>query len=220
MHHHDQASCACRAFILPLADVINHLFGEPTFARYAGTRTMAMLQCPLYRRLDLAHGCALSALADPKLASGLVAGDQPAGSATDCDAPVQPTEEARGVVSGCSDHVPASPESDDLVDPDPQDDLMTAHGPDMVLLFGLFVDGVQLHGHGRSTTTVFALKCLDLPGFLANTDLASYTIAFIDGPKEPTCMTTVMMTILKQFKIFEPAGVEHAPGAQLSLTAG
>ena len=193
-----------------------------------------MLQCEVYARLDHAHGGALSVLSEPELADGLLAEDPASGSdgepppaspaaphAADASAaaalhltptaavsPAAAEEAAIDQVPGTSDHA----EDDYLVDADPRDEVMTAYGPDMVLLFGLFVDGVQLHVHGRSTTTVFCLKCLDLPGFLANTDLASYTLAFIEGPKEPTCMTTVLMTILKQFKIFEPTGIEHEDG--------
>ena len=193
-----------------------------------------MLQCEVYARLDQAHGGALSALSEPELADGLLPEDPASGSdgepppaapaaplasvataAAPHQTPTAAALPAAAAEEAAIDQVPGTPdhaEDDYLVDADPRDEVMTAYGPDMVLLFGLFVDGVQLHVHGRSTTTVFCLKCLDLPGFLANTDLASYTLAFIEGPKEPTCMTTVLMTILKQFKIFEPTGIEHEDG--------
>ena len=223
-------SCACRAFVLPLADVIRHLWGDPMFARFAGTRTLAMLECPLYSRLDLAHGGAISALAqsdcairDPIIipegggpAPAVHGPPQPAqdggGPAAAARRPPVPAQDGGGPAAAA--HEPAEESDLDAVeDPDPSDDHMTAHGKSMIMLFGLFVDGVQLHGHGRHTTTVFVLKCLDLPGFLVNTDLAAYTLAYIEGPKEPTCMTEILMTVLKQFKIFEPSGVEHGDGA-------
>lgn len=105
-------------------------------------------------------------------------------------------------------------------DADASDEIGTAHGETMVLLFGLFVDGVQLHNTGRSTTTVFSLKCLDLPGFLVNSDLACYTMAFVDGPKEPTNMTQLVLAILHQFKVFEPDGVTDADGMSFGIYTG
>lgn len=257
-----------RAFVLPLGDVINHMFGDPTFARFVGTRTFAMLQSPWYRRLDVAHGMAISTLASPDLrlptpppdpgaavGSSACAGASdsgPASSVADAD----PREQSRNweapvgrsplsVPQSPSDisavlpepvHAPDAPESPTADPPcgaeptwDPDDmgpvhadfdasaHIGTAHGETMVLLFGLFVDGVQLHNAGRSTTTVFSLKCLDLPGFLANTDLACYTLAFVDGPKEPTNMTQLVLTILHQFKIFEPTGVTDSDGEFLRI---
>ena len=210
------------------------------FAKYASTRTVAMLQCEVYGRLDRAHGGALTALSEPESEDALMRGGGASGSAdlgpvspaaAHADGDVATPSGDRGVASPAAatldqpppsagpspDQVPDTPDTDPtadfLADADPRDEVMTAYGTDMVLLFGLFVDGVQLHQHGRSTTTVFCLKCLELPGFLANTDLATYTLTFVEGPKEPTCMTTLLMAILRQFKIFEPTGVETADGA-------
>lgn len=203
----------CRAFVLPLRDVVRHMFGDPTFAEYAGVRTIAMLQSPKYRRLDEAHGGAISALANPNYAPQPLPAPPGAGACHPGPGDI-----------GVSDHsLPPQPpahtaqyeyahDGQHVENPDARDEEMTAHGEELILLFGLFVDGVQLHQHGRSTTTVFCLKCLDLPAFLVNTDLAAYTIAFIEGPKEPTCMTQILLSILKQFKFFEPSGVRIGDG--------
>lgn len=251
-----------RAYVLPLADVINHLFGDPTFARFVGIRTLAVLESPRYRRLDIAHGMAISTLASPDLRlptpppapapdpadTDLPPACDPAPAGTDLPPAGDPAcvrhvpdpsvplpvsssvwEDYAGDCEGVTDDdLPLSPaarpadEPDHHWDPsdmnpvDPDVDasahIGTAHGETMVLLFGLFVDGVQLHNTGRSMTTVFSLKCLDLPGFLVNTDLACYTIAFVDGPKEPSNMTQLVLTILHQFKVFEPTGVADADG--------
>lgn len=187
-----------------------------------------MVHSARYRRLDEAHGGAISALADPSYAAQPLP-DDGAGPAAPAPGGHSAPSPPRAIHPGVPAHIPLQMpgpaaheyayerEGGDLDDPDPRDEIMTAHGEEMVLLFGLFVDGVQLHQHGRSTTTVFCLKCLDLPGFLVNTDLASYTIAFIEGPKEPTCMTSILLTILKQFKMFEPTGVQHADGVLLRM---
>lgn len=177
----------CSGFVLPITDVIRHLFSNATFARFAGVRTQAMLESPFYARLDAAHDGAISAL-----------------SVADADAP------AVGLAQPADDgEVPASSEHDTeqlqpVEDADPSDEVMTGGGDTLALLFGLFVDGVQLHANGRSTTTVVSLKCLDLPGFLVGTKVASYNLAFISGPKEPTCMTDFVHIILHQFKEYEP----------------
>lgn len=175
---------------------MKHLFGEPTFARYAGTRSQALLDSPAYTRVDSAHGGALSALSsayEPVPVEGV-------------DAPVA------GRVAQKASEDSDSGEFAEVSDPDPLDEVMTGDGDVLTLLFALFVDGVQLHQHGRSTTTVVALKCLDLPGFLCNTDLACYPLAFIDGPKEPTNLSQFMLRILQQFKKVEPFGTADLDG--------
>lgn len=186
-------SCAlshvCSAYILKLDDVVRHMFGVEMFARFAGTRTRAMLDSPVYKRLDEVHGHVISALSsqvsehpgDSGLASPEVAGPSTAAAAPTC-------------------------RPEDFVDPDPSDEIMTASGDVLTLCFALFVDGVQLHQHGRATTTVVGIKCLDLPGFLCNTDLACYPLAFIGGEKEPSNLQEFMSIILKQFKAHEPNG--------------
>lgn len=57
------------------------------------------------------------------------------------------------------------------------------------------------------------LKCMDLPGFLVNTDLSCYALAFIGGSKEPTNLSEIMSVILFQFKKHEPTGCAAADGA-------
>lgn len=100
----------------------------------------------------------------------------------------------------------------ETVDPDPSDEHMTGNGDSMTLTFGLFIDGVQLHQHARATTTVVGIKCIDLPAFLANTDIACYPLAFIDGPKEPTNLSEFMAIVLRQFKEHEPVGQTNDKG--------
>lgn len=185
------SSIACSAYILQLKDVVNHLFGEPLFARYAGTRTQAMLQSPLYKRLDTAHGGALSALSSESVGS-LVAQPTPVGAtgaATDPDT------------------------IDDEANPDPTDEVMTGDGDELALMFALFVDGVQLHDHGRASTTVVGLKCIDLPGFMCHTDLACFPMAYIGGEKEPTNLSEFTALLLQQFKDHEVFGVVDRSGA-------
>lgn len=262
----------CSAYILNLADVIGHLFGVPMFAKFAGTRTEALLNSPLYQHLDDMHGGAISALTS--IESMVDAACRSGGSFkadTDTDSPPEPrlrgngTPDASGpdvgssvpqpkpsagavvnspdlpsnavfrqktpppvIASGAgpstrpppigSHAVTSAPSpvrpsvENDMVDPDPSDEQMTGAGDALTLMFGIFVDGVQLHGHGRATTTVIGVKCLDLPGFLANTDLACYVLSFIAGPKEPTILTEIMTIILKQFKTHEPMGCQDDKG--------
>lgn len=202
--------CCCSAYVLPLASVINHLFGEPQFARFAGTRTQALLDSAVYKRVDEAHGYAISALAEASVQdqsnpSGDAAGNpepsQAGNIAGDSDASVTSDDDA---------DVPMSDDQSDPLeevgDPDPSDEVMTANGDVSAIMFALFVDGVQLHQSGSATTTVVSLKCLDLPGFLVNTDMASFNLAFIGGKKEPTCMTQFLDIILEKFKAAEPMG--------------
>lgn len=175
--------------MLKVEDVVSHLFRADQFARFAGMRSRAMLDSPLYQQLDEAHGRALSALDSSQTQS-----EVPVGGAV----PMHPPAEA----------APAAPYRDPLhepVDTDPSDEVMTGAGDTLTLLFALFVDGVQLHGHGRDTTTVIGLKCLDLPAFLCHTDLACYALAFIGGPKEPSDLSEIMSIILDQFKCHEPS---------------
>lgn len=100
-------------------------------------------------------------------------------------------------------------------DPDPSDEVVTGEGDTLALLFGLFVDGVQLKQGNRETTTVVSLKCLDLPGFLVGTTIASYNLAFISGPKEPTCMTDILGLIVHQFKELEPNRTPDSEGTPI-----
>ena len=87
---------------------------------------------------------------------------------------------------------------------EPSDEVMTGAGAILFLLFGIFCDGVQLYGNNKSTTTVIAIKCLDMPGSLVNKNLANYLLAFIGGQHEPTCMQDFLHIIVEQFKAFEP----------------
>lgn len=186
-------SVRCSAYILKLADVIRHLFGVEAFAKFAGTRTHAFLDSDFYQHLDHAHNGAISALSPGS--AGQTRGNN-SNVALGAASPASPSS-----IGACP-----TTEVPDSVNADPIDEVMTANGDTMTLFFALFVDGVQLHAHGRATTTVVGVKCLDLPGFLCNTDLASYPLAFIGGSKEPTNMSEIMAIILKQFKNHEPDG--------------
>ena len=190
---HFICSVRCSAYILKLADVIRHLFGVEAFAKFAGTRTHAFLDSEFYQHLDYAHNGAISVLSQGSL--GQTSGNNST-TALAADTPTSPSS-----IGACP-----STEAPDSVNADPIDEVMTANGDTMTLFFALFVDGVQLHAHGRATTTVVGVKCLDLPGFLCNTDMASYPLAFIGGSKEPTNMSEIMAIILKQFKDHEPDG--------------
>lgn len=192
--------------MLQVRDVVQHLFGEPVFARFAGTRTQALLDSPLYERLDNAHGKAISELAREDVRMDGSDEEMLPGHAANGASESTRSERVQGTASD-SDF-----ELGEVSDPDPLDEVMTAHGDTMTLFFGLFIDGVSLHQHGRSSTTVVAIKCMDLPGFLCNTDLACYPLAFIDGPKEPTNLVQFMALILRQFKEFEPMGAEDEQG--------
>lgn len=175
---------------------MKHLFRADTFARFAGTRTQAMIQSDFYAQLDEAHGGSISALDSRSTVPASVEPQTPQ-HPPDChQSPAEPCD------------VPDFGH----VDSDPSDEVMTGAGDTLTLFFALFVDGVQLHGHGRSTTTVIALKCLDLPGFLCNTDLACYSFAFISGPKEPSDLSEIMAIILQQFKCREPVMTDECDG--------
>lgn len=198
---------ACSAYVLNMKDVINHLFGEPMFARFAGTRTHAMLDSPFYQRIDKAHGRALSALDSQDQAACA----QDAHIATeDADTPACAGPSTQPAINE------ETASDGDIVDPDPTDEVATGDGETLTLLFALFIDGVQLHGHGRATTTVVGLKCIDLPGFLCNTDLACFPLAYIGGVKEPTCLTQITHIILKQFKDHEVSTDTDAEGDALA----
>lgn len=196
----------CSAYVLPLKDIVDHLFGEQMFARYAGTRTQAMLDSPVFQKLDASHGQALSTLSSHRI--GLNA-DVVAPS-TDLGQIASSSRSSEAILdTGVSDS--------ERVDPDPTDEVMTGEGDRIALLFALFIDGVQLHDHGRATTTVVGLKCLDLPGFLSNTDLASFPIAYIGGAKEPTDLSEFMKLILQQFKKHEPYGTASSEGGSANI---
>lgn len=106
-----------------------------------------MLDCDWYKKIDKSHGMALTAL------SSHLSPEQRGGNPDGSDVPID-------FAGGCADE--ASYDNMDFVDPDPTDEVMTGDGDPLTLLFALFVDGVQLHDHGRATTTVIGLKCLDL----------------------------------------------------------
>lgn len=195
--------CECSAYVLKLEDAINHLFGEPMFARFAGTRSLSMMDSPLYERLDRAHGGALTALSSSH-------------DSVTVDAATSNVREDVDEVGGPSHHtqLPAHSDvaEDDNVTPDPTDEIMTGDNDTIALFFALFVDGVQLHDHGRATTTVVGLKCLDLPGFMCNSDLSCFPLAYIGGKKEPTNLSQFMTLLLQQFKDHEAFGCRDEQG--------
>lgn len=158
-----------------------------------------MISSPFYQQVDEAHGSAISALSS--LPSSPGEGPRPPGRGFEATASAD---------TRAPDLTPPPP--DCHVDPDPSDEVMTGDCDTLTLLFGVFVDGVQLHQHGRATTTVIGIKCLDLPGFLSHTDLASYALAFIGGPKEPSNLSEIMAIVLKQFKLHEPMGYADDKG--------
>lgn len=197
----------CSAYVLQISDVVRFLYGDYIFAKFAGTRTLALMNSRLYKDLDAAHDGALSALSTATL-GGEHEVSESEGSAMEAAAASPPLRHH-------VDEQGAQTDADDILEevlhPDPSDEVMTGNGDTVILLFGLFVDGVQLHAHGRSTTTVISMKCLDLPGFLVNTNLASFNVAFIGGPKEPSNMTGITRQVLDQFKNFEPRGTGGVP---------
>ena len=211
------ATCCCSAYILKLGDVVRHLFGVPMFARFAGTRTEALLNSPFYQHIDQLHGHAVSGLACGTLPVA-TSGEAVEGRTSDATSARISTSPAPLPQTGATppSHASGAGSSRDLaedeVDPDPTDEVMTGAGDSLTLMFAVFVDGVQLQQHGRGTTTVIGIKCLDLPGFLANTDLACYALAFIGGPKEPNNLSEIMSIILKQFKDHEPVGERDDEG--------
>lgn len=177
-----------------------------------------MTDAPHFQDVDAAHGYALSRLvhvqppADDDPEEGEAGADIPEGQELlpgGVEAPpplhvyLPPDEEGGPPPSDLPDDLSEDGMPEET---DPSDEIHMGQGDKLGLLFALFVDGVQLHQHGRATTTVISLKCLDLPGFLANTALASFNLAFISGPKEPTNLTGVMRLILGQFKQHEPVG--------------
>lgn len=171
---------------------------EPMFAKYAGTRPRAMIESPAYQFVDEAHDGGISHLSGVTTAGSGVA-------RTSCDAgslPVGTATEA-GEAGACSDS-----DHDDNSDTyhDAGEEFMTGVGQTIALLFGIFVDGVLMHKNGKATTTIISVKCLDLPAFLCQTELASYTWGFIGGKKEPTCMTQILDLLLQQFKNHELSG--------------
>lgn len=225
----EHRACACSAYILKLSDVIGHLFGVETFARFAGTRTHALLDSEFYHHVDYAHGGAISALSEDPCSEQKDehTNDVPCAAINMACAPVRvadqlpPSEEVASDRSCSQD--PCSRTSHDSqpdeVTADPSDEVMTALADTITLFFALFVDGVQLHAHGRATTTVVGLKCLDLPGFLCNTDIACYPLAFVGGPKEPSNLAEIMAIILQQFKDHEPGGCVDEKGMALTVAS-
>lgn len=194
----------CSAFVLALRDVIRLMFSNPDFAQYAGVRTRAMLDSPYYAHLDAAHNYAISALSS-----------EPDAEASSVLNPALATPMPGITGQGCANEAEESAEEDELdavEDPDPSDEVMTGEGDTLVLLFSLFVDGVQLKQGNRETTTVVSLKCMDQPGYLVGTNVASYNVAFISGPKEPTCMTDILGVLVHQFKELEPSMAPDSAG--------
>lgn len=98
---------------------------------------------------------------------------------------------------------------------DVTDEFPPPEGDRIILLFGAFVDGVQLSQHGRTSTTVISIRCLDMPGHLSTTDIASYPAAFIGGIncKEPTTMSELMQYFCHPFKEHEPMGELQPDGS-------
>lgn len=218
------------------------MFGDPLFAKNAGTRNHAMIDSWLFEHLDRRHNRAISFIADgvPSGAGDTGPDDEMAQQLDQLD-PVAGLRaegnEDDPLQNGASQGVPVDPlhnapeewvPGDDdaewvdnplhhVDDPDPRDELPPPEGDTITLFFGLFVDGVQLHQHGRSTTAVICVKCLDLPCFLATTDHSCYPLAFIDGPKEPTNMSEIMQYVLKAFKVSEPMG-EWLPDGGFRVT--
>lgn len=213
---------ACSVYVLGLKNVIRYLFGDRSFAKFAGTRLQGMIDSPIFRGVDDAHGQALTTLMQEEPPQHHVADEAAAATETSlegaCALPDSPPalhaympdeEDDRALLDDADGVASASDQESEPgvgADSDPSDEIHTGEGDRLCLLFALFVDGVQLHQHGRATTTVISLKCLDLPGFLANTKLASFNIAFISGPKEPTNLSEVLDIILQQFKEHEPVG--------------
>ena len=269
----------CSGLILNIADIIRHLYMNPMFARFAGTRTRAMLDSPWFNALDAAWDGWIKRLcndgsSDTEDSEDGGAGEGPAGGspasggaaqpvprnvlasraepmarASGTAAPVAPSHSAgasgavtqarsdsaadavhaggfSGAVrpggaaaatvgvqqSGADSDAMSEDESEpeEVADPDPSDEFWTGAGKLIALLFAIFHDGVQLHQKVKSTTLVFSLKCLDLPGFLVSKLLASYNFAFIGGPKEPSCLTEFVALILDQGKQYEPK--DDGPG--------
>jgi hypothetical protein len=130
----------CSGYILSLADItsgIRHLFMNPLFARFAGTRTQAMLDSLWYHEADRSVHGLLSTLRDD---------GGKAGSDTDeCD-----DHEGPGDVGSLSSHAydaevernsDGRSHSEDITgidaevqDPDPSDEVMTGAGDHRALL--------------------------------------------------------------------------------------
>jgi hypothetical protein len=202
----------CSGYILSLADIIRHLFTNPLFARYAGTRTQAMLDSPWYRDIDRSVHGLLSALRDD---GGMVGSDADesdghggpgrVGSLSNrgSDAEVE-RNSADDSPSGHVTGADAEDELQEVQDPDPSDEVMTGEGDHIALLWAIFTDGVQMYDKTQATTMVFSIKCLCLPGWLVQTLAASYNIAFVGGNKEPAILKDFLCEILKMFKAYEP----------------
>jgi hypothetical protein len=202
----------CSGYILSLADIIRHLFMNPLFARFAGTRTQAMLDSPWYHEVDRSVHGLLSALRDDGSTAGSDAvegegrerpGDVGIQSSQRYDAEVERNGED-GSHSGDSTGVDAEGELQEVQDPDPSDEVMTGAGDHLALLWAIFHDGVQMYDKTQATTMVFSIKCLCLPGWLVHTLAASFNIAFVGGNKEPSILKGFLGEILKMFKAYEP----------------
>lgn len=187
------------------------MFLDPIFARFVGTRCSALFDSELFKFLDEAHGGAISALqyGEMETEAANLPDSDPMEAVNGHGMQQNATQEGDTSMAGSCDE-----DEDDYldVDPDPCDDIPPPEGKRITVFFSLFVDGVQLNQHGRATTVVVALKCLDLPGFLYTTDCAAYPLAFISGPKDPTNLTEILRVILDRFKEFEPVGVKEEDG--------
>lgn len=200
-------------------------------AKHAGTRTLGIVELEIFQHLDSQYEGSISFLHNPQSHPDYGEGGDASDGGMHGEGEESPSH--TGIFSGAQlpgtplcRVPPTSPSSDDDIDadsgdeeahypahhPDPSDSFPPHNGEQFMLFFGLFVDGVQLHQHGRHTTTVIALKLLDLPGFLSHKDCAAYPIGYISGPKEPTTMTTIIELIMQQFKQYEPKGVRVENG--------
>ena len=174
------------------------MFLDPAFAHGAGTRTIAFKSSPYYAQLDQATGGLLSRH-DSSLAPG---GDEttPLRPGTNPDTGQSPDPARSAPLPVWTDDIDAPGE--DIAQSDPLDEVRTGDGDVMVLLFAIFCDGVQLHQKSQSTTVVITLKCLDQPSWLVGKLISCFNVAFIGGPKEPTCLKDFVAIFLEQFAQF------------------
>ena len=87
------------------------------------------------------------------------------------------------------------------------DEVHCGKGDHVTLLGATFVDGVQMHNGSKYTTTALSIKFMDLPAHLVQTLAASYNVAFISGPKEPSDLTSFMKHLLAQLEDAAPETV-------------
>jgi hypothetical protein len=206
----------CSGYILSLADVIRHLFMNPVFARFAGTRTQAMLDSPWYQEVDRSVHGLLSALRDDGSTADERHGQTGAGdlcsksSHGSDDEDVERNRDGGGHSEDVSGH-DTDGEPEEVQDPDPSDEVMTGAGDHLALLWAIFHDGVQMYDKTQATTMVFSTKCLCLPSWLVQTLAASYNIAFVGGNKEPAILKGFLCEILRMYKAYEPGPSPNGP---------